>query len=413
MSKDIAILLALILLVVPVFSQEELSDEENLRRIADGIIEENVRGFIDNKTGQIYYEVSEIPAGRDLSLISEYSASHYPEGVINIGMMDLGELLGEKKYTDYTTENIKFIFDNAGYFKDILNEENHWCLPFASIFVINYLDDCGAMGASIIDAYEQSKNEAYLPYIEKVADFISTKQYRLDDGTLVRNRPVEMSLWADDLYMSVPFLARMGALTGEGKYFADAIKQVKQFTQYLWDEQTRLYFHSWHSDEGENGVAHWGRANGWIMMAQVELLKYLPEDHPQREELLNIFRRQIRGVARYQSSTGLWHQLLDRVDSYEETSCTAMFTYGIAYAVNEGILPERYISIAQDGWKGILSKTDKDYRSSAVNGICIGTGIESDMKHYYTRPTRANEVGLGAVISAGVEILRYNKNQKK
>ena len=395
------------------FTQEQMSDEDHLRRIADGILEENNRGFIDDESGEVFESVANLKANRSLSLISKHAGFTYPEGVINIAMMDLGELLDEQKYIDYTTNNIEFIYDNAYYFEGILSVEkdNHWYLPFASLFVINYLDDCGAMGASIIDAYQVDKNKEYLDYINKTADFIGAKQFRLDDGTLVRNTPVEMSLWADDLYMSVPFLARMGALTGDVKYFDDAAKQVIQFSNYLWDEQTRLYFHNWHSDENANGVSHWGRANGWIMIAQVELLKLLPKDHPQREELLEILKRQIRGVARYQSESGLWHQLLDKVDSYEETSATAMFTYGIAYAVNEGILPERYISVAQKGWKGILSMTDMDYQSSAVNGICIGTGIQSDLNHYYSRPTRPNSVGFGAVISAGVEIVRYNKSQ--
>ena len=409
------ILTLLVILTTAIgFSQEEITDEYHLRRIADGILEENTRAFVDNKTGEVFFNLSNVKPERSLSFVSKHSGFTYPEGVINIAMLDLGELLEDQKYIDYTIKNIEFIYDNAYYFEDLLSVEkdNHWYLPFASMFVINYLDDCGAMGASIIDAYQVNKNKEYLDYINKTADFISTKQFRLDDGTLVRHKPVEMSLWADDLYMSVPFLARMGALTGDVKYFDDAAKQVIQFTNYLWDEQTRLYFHDWHSDENANGVSHWGRANGWIMIAQVELLKLLPEDHPQREELLKIFKRQIRGVARYQSESGLWNQLLDKVDSYEETSATAMFTYGIAYAVNEEIIPERYISVAKKGWQGILSMTDMDYQSSAVNGICIGTGIQSDLNHYYSRPTRPNSVGFGAVISAGVEIVKYNKSQK-
>ncbi len=411
MKNSLLVLFAL-LLAVNGFSQEKLSDEANLRRIADGILEDNIRGFIDNETGDVFSDLSEIEPHRDLELLSSYSGSDYPAGVINIAMMDLGELIGEQKYIDYTSKNVEFMFANVSHFKTILTKHNHWRLPFASLIVINYLDDCGAMGASIIDAYQLNNNKVYMDYIVRSADFISTKQFRLEDGTLVRNKPVEFSLWADDLYMSVPFLARMGMLSGDEKYFDDAAKQIIQFSDYLWDEHTGLYFHSWHSDEDANGVAHWGRANGWVMMAQVELLKLLPEDHPRREELVELFKRQIRGVARYQGESGLWHQLIDRVDSYEETSCTAMFTYGIAYAVNEGILPERYITVAKKGWDGILSKTDTDYQSSAVQDICVGTGIESDLNHYYTRPKRANDVGFGAVISAGVEIIRYERSNK-
>ena len=401
----------LVFLAAAVFSQNEMNDIENLKRIADGIIENNHRGFVNKKTGEVYGSVKGLKPGLDLQLLSTHSSFYYAEGVINIAMLDLGELLNDPKYTDYSLRNIEFIYANAPYFKDLLTEDNHWELPFASFYEITYLDDCGAMAASIIDVYNINKNKEYMGYINETADFILTKQFRLDDGTLVRDDPIKYALWADDLYMSVPFLARMGALTGDMKYFDDAAKQVIQFTNYLWDDRTGLYFHNWMSDDGKPGVAHWGRANGWVMMAQVELLKLLPKDHPKRQQLLEIFKRQIRNVARYQSKSGLWHQLLDKEDSYLETSCTAMFTYGTAWAVNEKILPERYITIAQQGWKAIVGKTDKDYRSSAVNDICIGTGIGNDLNHYYTRPKRANSVGLGAVISAGVEIVRYDKNK--
>ena len=402
----------LIALATTSFAQNKLSAEDNLRRIADGILIDNVRGFVDNNTDEVFGNVEGLKAGRDLRLISTHSSFYYAEGVINIAMMDLGDLLGEKKYTTYATKNIDFIYSNAHYFEPLVTEENHWILPFSSKFTINYLDDCGAMAASIIDVYKINKKDEYMDYINKTADFILNKQFRLKDGTLVRNDPLEFSLWADDLYMSVPFLARMGELTGDIKYFDDAAKQIIQFSGYLWDEHTGTFFHNWMSDEGKPGVAHWGRANGWLMIAQVELLKLMPKDHPKREQIIEILKRQIRGVARLQSESGLWHQLLDKNDSYLETSCTAMFTYGIAWAVNEKILPERYIEVAQKGWEGILSKTDNDYRSSAINDICIGTGIQSSTHHYYARPKRANSVGLGAIISAGVEIVKYNKSKK-
>jgi len=82
-----------------------------------------------------------------------------------------------------------------------------------------------------------------------------------------------------------------------------------------------------------------------------------------------------------------------------------MFTYGIAAAVNEGWLPERYIVIALNGWEGIKTTITEN---GTVQGTCIGTGINSAMKHYYTRPTLDDDVhGLGPVIMAGVEIEKY------
>jgi len=143
-------------------------------------------------------------------------------------------------------------------------------------------------------------------------------------------------------------------------------------------------------------------------MAQVELLSHLPKDDLRRGELINLLRRQIVGVSRYQDQTGLWHQLLDKPDSYLESSCTAMFVYGIARAVNEGWISPGYLSVARNGWVGLSSKIDA---SGQVGDICIGTGINEDIKFYYTRPTRLNDIhGLGATLLAGIEMAKAERN---
>lgn len=264
------------------------------------------------------------------------------------------------------------------------------------------------MSAGLFDVNRVAQKKEYSNYLEKAANYVSFKQQRLNDGTFIRPEPRKMTLWADDLYMSVPFLARMGKLTGNQKYFTDAIKQVKNFTKYLYDKNSSLFYHCWYSDVQLNGVAHWGRCNGWVMMAQTELLNHLPSNHPQRKELIKLLLQQITGISRYQDTTGLWHQLLDKPDSYLETSCTAMFVYSIARAVNQGWIDKSYLSIAQNGWKGLLSKIQPE---GQVEKICIGTGIEDNLKFYYDRPTELNDLhGIGAVILAGTEIMMTGRN---
>ena len=144
------------------------------------------------------------------------------------------------------------------------------------------------------------------------------------------------------------------------------------------------------------------------MMAQVHLLNFLPHDHPRRESLIANLDRQIQGIARYQSPEGLWHQIIDRTDSYLESSCSAMFAYSIARAVNEGWIDRRYASIALTGWEGL--KALKITGDGQLKDVCIGTGIQNNMVFYYSRPARLNEMhGLGPVIEAGVEIIRMKR----
>jgi len=269
------------------------------------------------------------------------------------------------------------------------------------------LDDCGAMGASLIEVYRNDPQPRYRAYIDSAAKYILTRQYRLEDGTFVRPFPQKWTLWVDDLYMSVSFLARMGELTHEERYFDDAARQVVNFHKYLFNENVGLMHHCWYSDVNRPGVAFWGRGNGWAMVAQVDLLDRLPKNHPERDTLQALLQRHILGIARYQSAEGLWHQLLDKVDSYLETSSSAMFTYSIARAVNKGYINPRYSSIAKRGWEGVMSKIRMD---GQVEGVCTGTGVSDDLVFYYHRPAPLNDVhGIGAVLLAGTEILQLPK----
>jgi unsaturated rhamnogalacturonyl hydrolase len=391
-------------------SQHDNNDEIILRTIADNILNHAEFSFEGIQNRQTYTATKDIPDDVDVRFKSHFTGWHYTNGVLNMAMINLSNFLGEEKYFDFAAKHIAFGMDNYKFFqKRFKNDMPHYYYPFGQLWTMSELDDCGAMGASMIDVYKKVKKNVYKEYIENTARHITEVQERLDDGTLVRTFPHAMTLWADDLYMSVPFLARMADFSGNEKYLEDAISQVFNFTKYLWNGNKELYYHCYYSDLERNGVAHWGRCNGWVMMAQVHLLNLLPDDHPKREDLIKNLEQQILGIAKYQNGEGLWHQVLDKTDSYPESSCTAMFTYCIARAVNQGWIEPRYGSIALMGWKGL--KNNKITLDGQVKDICIGTGIEDNLVFYYNRPARLNEMhGLGAAIDAGIEIIKLKKN---
>ena len=385
------------------------ADERIVKSLAENILLHTSYDFINKKTGEVFSKINKNNYTPDVEIKSPYTTWHYWNGVLNLAMMDMAEYFDEPKYREQAINNYAFVFENAGIFREKYTaDQNKWVYPFGQYIVTRELDDCGAMGAGLIEVYAFDKKETYWQYIKKAADHILSKQERLEDRALVRHFPHKMTIWADDLYMGITFLARMGHLTGERKYFDDAAHQVIKYTEYLFNPNTQLYYHGWYSDLQVNGVAHWGRCNGWVMLAQAELLEFLPEDHPQRGKLISILHQQILGVSRYQDRSGLWHQLLDKNDAYLETSCTAMFTYSIAKAVNNDWIDARYKTIAEQGWKGIKSRIQAD---GQVADICVGTGMQDDLVFYYERPTKLNDIhGLGAVLMAGIEILKLNKN---
>jgi unsaturated rhamnogalacturonyl hydrolase len=384
-------------------SNGQQNDTVIIRSIADQVIANTDYSFVNRSTGEVYTNAKELPVNRNIHLKSIYNHWKYSNGVIHLGMLELGNYLNDTRYLEYPARNYAFFFENADYLEKLYNNDIR-TYAYLGFFRMEKLDDCGALGAGMIEIIENNPKPEYKKYISKAGNFILNEVHRLDDGTLSRPEPHEMTLWLDDLYMSIPFLARMGQYTGDQKYFDFAARQVIQFTEYLFDDNMQLYFHCYYDDLKENGVARWGRANGWAAMAQAELLDFLPENHPKRDTLISIFEQQIVGFSRYQSEKGLWHQILDKPDSYLETSCTAMFVYAVAKGINEGWIDKRYRTIALQGWDGLKTRINKD---GEITDVCKGTGIRDDLVFYYTRPTPHNDFhGTGAMLHAGVEILK-------
>jgi unsaturated rhamnogalacturonyl hydrolase len=388
-------------------AQETVNSEKEIRAVADAVVRSSTFRLVDKKSGKEFKSAKEAPADVQLQIKSPNNDWRYWNGVLDIAMITAGDALHDTSYTNYSLRNIAFDFDNYGYFEKKYNGEAKWEYPFGQRIVMEDLDDVGAMGASLIEVYRRDRQERYRDFIDRTAAFITTKQYRFEDSTLVRPVPQKWTIWADDLYMSVSFLSRMGELTGDARYFDDAAKQVVNFHKHLFDPSRGIMTHCWYSDGNRQGTAFWGRANGWAMMAQVNLLDRLPKNHPMRDTLVALLRRHIFGIARWQGAQGLWHQLLDKEDSFLETSCSAMFTYAIAWSVNNGYLEQRYSSIAQRGWEGIASKILPD---GDIEGVSVGTGVSEDLVYYYHRPTPVNDPhGTGAVLLAGIEVLRMAK----
>ena len=401
-------LLTICILVINASFIYAQNDEAIVRKIADNVLKNDNFAFEGVFNHQIYLSGKDIPDTVMVKIKSGYSGWYYVNGVLNMAMIDLGNFVNDEKYTNHAIQQVSFGLDNFKYFEKRLATTNLRRVPFREVISIRELDDCGAMGASVIDVYQKTSKPELKTYIDRAANHITNIQERLIDGTLVRKGPNPMTLWADDLYMSVPFLARMGKLSGENKYYDDAILQVLNFTKYLWDPKEELYYHCYFDDLKRNGVAHWGRCNGWIMCAQVHLLNNLPVNYAKRDSIIKNLERQIVGISRYQNGDGLWHQVVDKNDSYPESSCTAMFVYSIARAVNEGWIDKRYASIALTGWEGL--KNFMITPEGQMKDVCVGTGIQNDLVFYYKRPAVLDDIhGIGSLIEAGIEVVKLKQ----
>ena len=411
MQKFLLLLVFNGILAITYAQKHVKTPERAIRFLADKVLETTAFQLINTKTGEVYEHSKGLPFSRDIKLKSKYVDWHYENGVLKLALLRMGKVLDDPKYANYVRDNYLYAFDQLDYFRPLYEDTKVKKPSLFRFFKMSMLDDCGTMGAALIETYQLEKDKRFREYIDKAADYITNQEFRLDDRTFVRDHPVEMTLWGDDLYMGCIFLTKMGAMTGEAKYLDDAANQVINFTKYLYNQNDHLYNHAFIMSTKDHTPAYWGRANGWIMMAQVELLAVLPHNHPQRTRLLNILKQQIRGIVRYQGGSGRWHQVLNRVDSYEESSCTAMFTYCIARAVNEGWIPDLYRIAALRGWQGLTRKITED---AQVTDICVGTHVELNAPFYYNRPRSVNDThGLASTLLAGAEVHRMNYLQKQ
>lgn len=334
----------------------------------------------------------------------------YEWGVTYSGMLLASKATGDPRFADYAAKRLNFLAGLFPVYHAQFKAESKILNPIYSIVNPRSLDDSGSMCAAMIKAQRAGLAPGVQPMIDNYIQYISEKQLRLKDGTLARNRPFPDSLWLDDLYMSVPALAQMGKAASEGRYYDDAARQILQFAGRMFLREKGLYMHGWVQGMDVKPVFHWARANGWAIMAKTELLEVLPENHPSRVQILDLLRAHIRGLADCQSGQGLWHQLLDRNDSYLETSASAMFAFCIARAINRGwISRDSHLPMLQTAWNAVAARVNAQ---GQVEGTCVGTGLGFEPVFYYTRPASPLAAhGYGPTLLAGAEVIKLLKKR--
>ena len=364
----------------------------------------SIQQIVDSKTGEIITDFS-IPNTN--AVVSEGFSSgwSYTHGVVLSAFDYITNLTGDESYFANNPKFYDFVIRNLPYFRK--NNLTGW----REITRMEALDHCGSIGAAMIKTYMKTRNPAYLELIGIVENHICNVQFRLSDGTLARNRPQYVSVWADDMYMSVPFLANMGAMTGEKKYYDDAVRQILQMAERLYIPQEELFDHGWNATSGDyDPHFFWGRANGWVLMSIAEVLDVLPKNYEKRNELLHLYRSMIRRLTNLQDGTGFWYNLLDKNNTYQETSCTAMFTYAIAKGINEGWISHVYGSVAITGWNAVQTQV---LENGAVDGTCEGTTFAHDNTYYFHRGSSIYAThGYGPALYAGAEMIRLLNNDR-
>ena len=177
-------------------------------------------------------------------------------------------------------------------------------------------------------------------------------------------------------------------------------------------EDKRLFSHIFFLDTEKPSRVPWGRGNGWVFVSVSDILENAPENTKGYGELLSLYREFADGLLARQDGDGLLHQVLDRPDSYAETSCTAMFIIGICRGLRNGwIEGEIYFDAVNRAYNGLMRhKIDRD---GAVYGVCMGSGNSDDAEYYMRLGTVDNDDhGTGVILTALSEIERLGLSDR-
>jgi hypothetical protein len=277
-------------------------------------------------------------------------------------------------------------------------QSNHKTLPWAQ--ANGYALPSDANRPFVPD--NQAAGEAYLDLYTYFHPEISLGSIRTriqDEVASVQAGHRDYWNYVDALNMAMPSFARMSVIDHDPSYL-DAMDQLFRSSEHkLYNEFTGL----WYRDARFTGSGvFWSRGNGWALAALTKVLQVLPTDDPRRPEYLRVYRKMASTLALVQRRDGFWNS--DLVNPFDhggpESSGTALFTFGIGWGVDAGILDaRRFRPVVDRAWTALSTKA---LQPSGLVGYVQGVG---------DRPATAKQTdtaayGVGAFLLAGQEVAR-------
>ena len=317
------------------------------------------------------------------------------------------------------------------------NEKEYY--TFLKNYVDYFLTDSGTIGSfkreeynldriqagqNLFYLYHKSGEEKYKKAIVYQLEQLKT-QPRNKEGGFWHKKVYPNQMWLDGIYMACPFMAQYAKEFNQPQWFDESVKQITLIYKHTLDHKTGLMYHAWDESREEkwsNSLTgqspnFWSRAMGWYVMALVDVLDYLPENHPGRPQLIQILQNVSKALVKVQNSeSGLWYQVLnmgEKEGNYLETSGSAMFTYAFAKASKKGYLEKEYLKIARKAYQGIIDKLiEKDEKGNLnLTNICGSCGLggnpyrDGSYQYYINEKIVANDPkGVAPFILASIEL---------
>ena len=319
---------------------------------------------------------------------------HYHQGVYLSGMERTYFLSKEKKYYDYIKGWMDYHIDENGKLR-YTDHELQFDDMMPSILLFNL--------------YNELKDERYKKVLDEFSVLVDMWPTNAQGGFWHKyNRPNQM--WLDGLYMIGPYCVMYAKYFNKPYYYEIVYQQMNLMRRAMTDPKTGLLYHAWDDSKAidwcdkKTGLSSefWGRAIGWYAVAIMDVLDYIPNDHPRRNEFISAGLDIINALVRFQDeASGLWYQVVDKggeKGNWLETSCSSLYTYAIAKAIKKGFLHKSYAKYIHRAYEGIIKNLKFNNDDLFISNICIGTGV-GDYKFYIERPTVENDLhGMGAFL---------------
>lgn len=211
----------------------------------------------------------------------------------------------------------------------------------------------------------------------------------------------ETRYWIDDMYMLTILQLEAYRATGDTKYLDRDAHEMVSYLDKL-QQPNGLFYHA------PDVKYFWGRGDGWVAAGMAEMLRTLPENHPDRPRILKGYRLMMSALIKYQGKDGMWRELIDNDDAWPESSSSAMFTFAMITGVKHGWLePATYGPAARKGWIAVVGYIDQNHD---ITQVCEGTGKKDDLTYYYARKRRTGDFhGQAPVLWAASALLRDEK----
>jgi unsaturated rhamnogalacturonyl hydrolase len=333
----------------------------------------------------------------------EYDYALLASAINKLGFID-------PKYSNYTRAYIDYFVQEDGTIK------GHK--------LSDYNIDRVRPGLDIMDLYERTGEEKYKTAIETLVSQMKTHP-RTNSGGYWHKKIYPSQMWLDGIYMASPFLTRYANDFNQPGWFDEVAFQIMEIYDRTLDPETGLVYHAWDESREqrwsnpETGQSKhfWSRAIGWYMMALVDVLDYFPQNHPERQAIIDVLKNLGTALLKVQDkNTGLWYQVMDmggKEGNYLEASGTSMLIYAFAKAANNGYLDKKYLEIAREAFNSMVDNmviTDNNGLPVLTN-TCGACGLggnpyrEGDYLYYISEKQIDNDPkGIGPFILAAIEL---------